>query len=312
MHPETRSLALIRSCNSPNVAVQAISRTNPYQEYQAEAVLPVPSMSDQNELSVIAEDEEPAERSRSSLRIAEKLATITEPEPTDAEINVAYPIHPIIRLKLGRLQRQPTPSILSFLIPLLSLLIPALRTMFLLCRASLHHHHHPSWTFQIRQCLNRWIPRPIPLLQVPPMNPTANQLNLGSARMVLIKMYLLLKYHSNSLLCHDPVFTCACTASQVRARYGTTAACHKSHHTWSCAWWQSYILAEESARGQSHWTLEEIQAMLPSPVLGLIIPSRGKAVNSFRGPSLSLATRSTRSPKVLKRTPLPSNSEGTP
>lgn len=88
MHPETDLWPLSEAATPPNVAVQAISRTNPYQEYQAEAVLPVPSMSDQNELSVIAEDEEPAERSRSSLRIAEKLATITEPEPTDAEINV--------------------------------------------------------------------------------------------------------------------------------------------------------------------------------------------------------------------------------
>ncbi|KAK0245709.1 hypothetical protein EDD85DRAFT_801926 [Armillaria nabsnona] len=88
MHPETDLWPLSEAATPPNVAVQAISQTNSYPEYQAETVLPVPSMSDQNELSVIAEDEEPAERSRSSLRFAEKLATITEPEPTDAEINV--------------------------------------------------------------------------------------------------------------------------------------------------------------------------------------------------------------------------------
>ncbi|KAK0478367.1 hypothetical protein IW261DRAFT_224622 [Armillaria novae-zelandiae] len=86
MHPETDIWPLSQAATPPNVAVQTISRTNPFQGYQAEAVLPVPSMSDQNELSVIAEDEEPAERSRSSVRISGKLATITEPEPTDTDI----------------------------------------------------------------------------------------------------------------------------------------------------------------------------------------------------------------------------------
>ncbi|KAK0198326.1 hypothetical protein F5146DRAFT_1019144 [Armillaria mellea] len=91
MHPETDIWPLSEAATPPNAAVQTISRTNPFQGYQAETVLPVPSMSDQNELSVIAEDEEPAERSRSSARVSEKLATITEPEPIDVDINASPP-----------------------------------------------------------------------------------------------------------------------------------------------------------------------------------------------------------------------------
>ncbi|KAK0506217.1 hypothetical protein EDD18DRAFT_1122489 [Armillaria luteobubalina] len=63
----------LQAVTPPTVADQTIPRTNPFQGYQAEAVLP-------NELSVIAEDEEPAEKSQ-------KLATFTEPEPADTDIN---------------------------------------------------------------------------------------------------------------------------------------------------------------------------------------------------------------------------------
>ncbi|KAK0208219.1 hypothetical protein DFS33DRAFT_1302110 [Desarmillaria ectypa] len=94
MHPETDIWPLAEAATPPNVAVQEISRTSAFQGYQAETVLPIPSVSDQNELSVIAEDEEPAERSRSSVRMTEGSTTITEPEPEPADVDInAYLSH---------------------------------------------------------------------------------------------------------------------------------------------------------------------------------------------------------------------------
>ncbi|KAG7450528.1 uncharacterized protein BT62DRAFT_927808 [Guyanagaster necrorhizus] len=91
-HVESNIWLSAEAAAPPNVAVQEISSTNTFQGYPAEAVLSVPSMSDQNELSVIAEDDEPTERSRSSVRIIEEHATVTKPEPAGVEIN-AYLSH---------------------------------------------------------------------------------------------------------------------------------------------------------------------------------------------------------------------------